>query len=138
MSKGIVSILSNDTTLTAMLANGVDSICSLSAGQGDSKPYIVVDGYDQESIRSLSPTELDDIEIRVLTYSNNQYTDGSNIGSYEISQRVRTVLESVGSGTYSNETFSDIDLIDSDNYIDNIEEQSTIIYEQTFKTFLTV
>ena len=129
--KGVITLLQNDATLIAMLNSGANSVFSIDAPQGEKTPHIVMDGGDKEPLGTFSATSTDEVRITIYSISRYLYNSGANIGSYEIANRIRTILDEY-SGTSNGEVYSKITLeSQSPPYIAN----DIIEIEQIFQIF---
>lgn len=132
--KGIVTILGSATALTTLLADGADSINSDDAAQGEGVPQVIVDLNDQDPIDSMSATELDEFRIRVFSVAKRAYTEGSEVGSTEVSDQVRTALDGY-SGTVGSENLAKIRFENASRYKEHHGGNERVVVEQIYQVF---
>ena len=109
MSRSIAFILSNESDVTDLLADGANSVTTLFTEQQDNLPYIVIIEEDVEPTDDYSESsEKDEVTFTVYAYAAQEYDGASGKGSRDIIDQVRSTLEAASAGTYNTEVISDI------------------------------
>lgn len=105
--KSIAYILSNDSDVTTLLADGADSVQTLFQEQEGSLPYLVVmEMAAEETYETFSgASTVDDVQFSVFVVSKTEH--GTN-GAKTILDQVRRTLEAVGRGSYGGEIIKQI------------------------------
>lgn len=129
--KAVIDILTNDSSLTTLI--GADKVFSSYAPQEQQKPHVIVMSSVDDPHTTMSGQNLDELSVRVWSISNWEYTNGSNIGAWDISQAVRSALHGV-TGTHASQVV-DINY-ESDGIIRvNDPNNPSIEVEQVYQVF---
>lgn len=131
--RSLVNILQNNSSVTALLKKGADSVFAEFSPQTEYVPYLVVELMEEEEQNTASTTVLTIARARVFCVSDRLYTDGTS-GAYDIGSLVRAAL--VGqAGTFNNETITQVNLETTSTFIESPER---IVVEQIYQVFKRV
>ena len=102
--KSVINILNSTSAITDLLADGASGVFIEREPQEAGVPYITVMSEIIDTNDTFSGENLDEWLITVICVSDWLYTNGSNVGAWDIAQEVRSAM--VGAtGTYNSERY---------------------------------
>jgi hypothetical protein len=133
--QSIHTILRASTAVTDLLADGADSVMHLMETQGGRNPYICIDS-DGEPLGTFEDTVTEEeINLTITIISDWQYTNGANVGAWNIGQQVKALLE-VSTGTYGLEEIKKINYQGYNIQQFNNAARDKVLLEQEYQVFV--
>lgn len=130
--KGVANILENDATTIALLNDGANSIFKIIAEQTAGVPHLIIEEEDINPNPTMTgASTIDDVQTRILCVSDRLYTGDGVGGASEVSDAVRSALDSV-SGAYDGEEIVDIDFEGQSTFTEGELDHTRTIYEQVY------
>ena len=135
--RALINILSNDTSVTDLLADGANSVFSVEAPQGAKLPYVIVDVEDGTPYNTMSTAStLDRNNIRVFSIAERLFTSGSVVGADDLSKAVRDSIDYVPRGVYDGESLEHCSYQGESNYSNKLSNKPQTTVEQDY--FLSI
>jgi hypothetical protein len=126
--KAIVKMLTDDAGVSAETTE----VYSNEIPQGVELPYILVDVSSSSSKNTASGVSgYEILSVRVFSFSDRLYTDGTDIGAWDLGELVRTALDNQ-SGTYMGQVVDDILFESYSTYNENTINHSKSVVEQIY------
>lgn len=129
------SILRAATSVTSLLADGADSVRTLRERQSEKVPYIVVNQDLIDPNDSQSGQSIDQWNVVVTIVGDRLYTDGANIGVYNIGQLVRTALHD-SNGTIAGFEVANVVFDSQSNQLFQSTNEKRVVIDQEYTMYV--
>ena len=125
--------MQNDPTVLSLIGSA-DKVYALEATQGAKMPYLIVDVEDSTpNYTKDAPSDLDTLDVRVLSYGEYLYTGtDSVVGADDLSKAVRSAIDQVAPGVYGGEDLKLCNFQNSLNYSTRITNKEQRVVEQNY------
>ena len=137
MSKAVHAILIASAAVTNDLADGRSSVRQLSERQREQPPYLIIQSSIADPNDTNSGQDLDEYEVSIFIVSKRLYTEGAEIGAWDISENVRAALHGT-TGTHGGQAVSDIKFNNQDpaQLFQNNTNEPRVQVEQNFTVWI--